>query len=795
MNTRTIEILSPAGSYEAFRAAINAGADAVYAGGAKFGARAFAENFTEEQLIQAIKEAHIYGKKFYLTVNTLLKETEIYSLYDYLKPYYEAGLDAVIVQDLGVAEFVKRHFPDLELHASTQMTITGVNGASFIEEQGFSRVVPARELSLKEIRSSRENTNLEIECFVHGALCYCYSGQCLLSSMIGGRSGNRGQCAQPCRLPYSATGEKKHLLSPKDICTLEIIPEMIEAGIDSFKIEGRMKKPEYVAGVTAMYRKYVDLYLEKGKDQFYVFPEDREKLMDLYNRGGSSIGYYKQHNGPDMMSLQRPNHAGVPALKIFSQKGREVEGEVLTQLHPGDVLEITGGKGNYTLGKSLSKGECLKFLVGKNTFLKKGMIINRIRNESELSELKDTYVNANKQVGISGNLTLSIGSPAILTVSSGDIYFTAFSDEVIQEAQNQPMDQEKIKKQIEKTGTTEFYFNDLDIQMDDSIFIPIKQMNHLRRDALEGLKEELAAHYYRICKESINTEINDDIKASNGKNTKSSAFFTILIESLEHIRGLNEYLNQSKSKSLKRIYVESDLIELEGDSLQRELNKVKNNSIEIYMAFPHISRENGSKELEVLTSYSFDGVLLRNLEQLKTLTDARFDKSIILDDNLYVFNKYTKLFWNRVGIHQFTVPAELNVEEMQKLQVEGFELPVYGYHPVMISAQCILKTEGRCTKTPSLLFIKDRLNNELPVRTRCESCYNIIYNTSPLYLGTNREQIEKLSLSSLRIHFTIESEEKVVKLLELMDQVFQQNKNGNNPGFEYTQGHFNRGII
>ena len=338
MTDRKIEILAPAGSYAAFRAALNAGADAVYAGGARFGARAFAENFTEDELIQAIREAHFYGRKFYLTVNTLLKDREIADLYDYLAPFYKNGLDAVIVQDMGVVEYIRTYFPNLDIHASTQMTITGAFGAKFAESCGMTRVVPARELSLSEIRQIREQTGLEIECFVHGALCYCYSGQCLLSSLIGGRSGNRGQCAQPCRLPYvfdaSSSRDPKYYLSPKDICTLEIIPDLVEAGIDSFKIEGRMKKPEYVAAVTAMYRKYADLYLRKGRKGFHVAEEDRRMLLDLYNRGGFSEGYYHTHNGREMISLDRPNHAGVPALKVRYQKGRKLFATVLTQLHP-----------------------------------------------------------------------------------------------------------------------------------------------------------------------------------------------------------------------------------------------------------------------------------------------------------------------------------------------------------------------------------------------------------------------------------------------------------------------------
>ena len=269
---REIEILAPAGSYESLKAAIAAGADAVYVGGNRFGARAYANNFSEEELLEAIDYVHLHGKKIYLTVNTLLKEKELErELYSYLLPYYRQGLDAVIVQDPGVLRFVREYFPSLPIHASTQMTITGADGARFMEEQGVERIVTARELSLQEIKEISEKTSLEIESFVHGALCYCYSGQCLYSSLLGGRSGNRGQCAQPCRLPYKVDGKTSYVMSLKDLCTVEFIPDLAEAGIYSFKIEGRMKKPEYVAAVTSIYRKYADLYLQKGRKDYSVY--------------------------------------------------------------------------------------------------------------------------------------------------------------------------------------------------------------------------------------------------------------------------------------------------------------------------------------------------------------------------------------------------------------------------------------------------------------------------------------------------------------------------------------------
>ena len=298
---------------EALKAAVSAGADAVYLGGAAFGARAYAKNLDEQEILSAIDYVHLRNRKLYLTVNTLLIEEELEEkLYPYLRPYYEQGLDAVIVQDMGVLKAVRSWFPDLDIHASTQMTVTGSAGARFLESLGATRVVPARELSFAEIQKIHRTTNLEIECFVHGALCYCYSGQCLFSSLIGGRSGNRGRCAQPCRLPYEAYDKDNHRmgepgdrypLSPKDMCTVELLPEIVKSGIMSLKIEGRMKKPEYTAGVVSLYRKYLDLY-EKKPSRFHVLPEDMKKLYELYNRDGFNKSYYTVRNGRDMMALK-----------------------------------------------------------------------------------------------------------------------------------------------------------------------------------------------------------------------------------------------------------------------------------------------------------------------------------------------------------------------------------------------------------------------------------------------------------------------------------------------------------
>ena len=351
MEKRRVEILAPAGSYESMVAAVNAGANAVYIGGSRFGARAYADNLDEEAMIRAIDFVHLHNCRIYMTVNTLVKEKELPELYGYLKPYYEAGLDAVLVQDLGVFSYIREHFPDLPLHISTQMTVTGKYSAAELKRMGAVRVVPARELSLKEIREIRETTGLEVETFVHGALCYCYSGQCLFSSLIGGRSGNRGRCAQTCRLPFDVEkGDKvlggkneKYVLSLKDLCTLDLLPEILEAGVCSLKIEGRMKSPRYTAGVVSIYRKYVDMYLAHGRSGYRVDPADRRALLELFDRGGQSEGYYKEHNGRDMVVLKEKPAFREPDQELFDHLDRTYVDAVKKEPIRGTAL-VTEGK-------------------------------------------------------------------------------------------------------------------------------------------------------------------------------------------------------------------------------------------------------------------------------------------------------------------------------------------------------------------------------------------------------------------------------------------------------------------
>ena len=451
MMTKDFELLAPAGSFEILKAVIEAGADAVYVGGSRFGARAYANNFSEEELLEAIDYVHLRGKKLFLTINTLFKNQEIKEeLYAYLLPYYIRGLDAVIVQDFGAISFIKESFPDLPIHTSTQMTVTGVEGAKLLKEIGVERVVLARELSILEMKEIHDKTGVELEAFIHGALCYSYSGQCLFSSMLGGRSGNRGRCAQPCRLSYSVCDSKKkeykkesYVLSLKDLCGIEYLQKLREAGVYSLKIEGRMKQASYAAGVVSFYRKYIDLEKQVSK-------EDMKHLYELGNRCGFTTTYFEKQNGKDMITFEKPSY----------EKSNDA-------LHEQIEKEYVGKKSKLPIYGTL--------------FLKKGEPMQ---------------------------LTVSC---ELLDKNGVEQTFTAYvcgSD--VSEAKNKPLLEEEVASRMNKTGESPFVFTELQVEMDSDIFAPNGALNQLRRDALEQLEQNILEEYLR----SDNT-VRNDIDASN----------------------------------------------------------------------------------------------------------------------------------------------------------------------------------------------------------------------------------------------------------------------------------------
>ena len=828
MKNKKVELLAPAGTYESLIGAFNAGADAVYVGGNKFGARANAVNFHDTQLLDAIDYAHIHDKNLYLTVNTLLKNHELEEeLYDYLRPLYEHGLDAAIVQDAGVLRFIRRQFPGLPIHASTQMTITGTEGAKFMEELGLSRVVTARELSLQEISNISKNTNLEIESFVHGALCYCYSGQCLYSSLIGGRSGNRGRCAQPCRLPYKVnwnqkqnakgnSSEGRFVLSPKDMCTVDIIPELIGAGIYSFKIEGRMKSSEYTSGVVSIYRKYIDAYLNYGEKEYQVSEDDRKNLMDLYNRGGFSQGYYKQHNGREMISLVKPNHFGVAVGKVLEIHKSKIKILCIEDVNTGDVVEFRNGNAKieeFELKNNFKKETVFSVSLKSFKGLRTGQFLYRTRNNYLLKELGNKFLSHEIKENIKGNLILSKGLPAKLKVGFSDFQIEITSD-IVEKAINQPMTKEKIKKQIEKTGNTPFEFEELNIQMDDDIFIPLQKLNELRREALEKLKVSILRKFRRkvdflptaMESESLDKNEISDIDETEIEKTdiKTTDIWKPIINA--HIEKAEYFDKLVTINGLSRIYIDFSIItNREPSDITLDYNKLsyyaktcKKEGKECYLVLPHIFREDISavfeKQIEELLECEIDGILIKNFEEYGFLTKYGYQKSIVTDHNLYTFNKESKEFWRDFHVTFDTAPLELNYQELKTRGCHDSELIIYGYLPMMVTAGCIKKTLKGCDKQEELLFLKDRYQKEFCVRNNCTLCINTIYNTSPLILLDNWEEIKTLSPHSLRLHFTIETPEKAEEITKAYIDCFFNNKTPSIPQEDFTRGHFKRGI-
>ena len=799
-----VEILAPAGSMECLKAAIAAGADAVYTGGALFGARAYAHNLTEEELLEAIDYVHLHGRRLYLTVNTLIKDREMEKqMYDYLLPYYRQGLDAVIVQDIGLFRFIRKHFPDLPIHASTQMTLTGVDGAKFLEKEGAQRIVTSRELSMAEVKKIADETELEIESFVHGALCYCYSGQCLFSSFIGGRSGNRGQCAQPCRLLYRTPEAKRpqYLLSLKDICTLELIPEMIESGIYSFKIEGRMKKPEYAAAVAFQYRKYADLYLKYYEEcpaeedpatyamkKYRVREEDRQMLLDLYNRGGFHTGYYHTQNGREMISLNRPNHAGVPAVKVLAKKGRNVTAKALTDLYPQDIIELPMRKGrekadNYTCKDAVKKGMNVQIPVFADTPFKRDEIWMRTRNSTLIDTLREEFVNGKIKERICGTFRLYPQEKATLTVKCRDAEITV-AGEKAQEALSQPMSRERIEKQLRKTGNTEFEFSFLKAEIGEKVFLPMQSLNELRREALETLEKVICEKYRR----------SGEVKDPEEDKTELSMEEEILSGWTASVRTAEQMEVILEEEAIGRIYADCTMFPRiwEKDSYVEWITKVHAAGKEIYLVMPYIFRERTRKQYEAAYNRIFgagwDGILIANYESFAFLKEHGYTGRIMTDYNLYEFNQESRKFWKEKGVFEFTAPVELTERELQDLRVKDGEVIVYGYLPMMISAGCIQKTTRGCLKKSGQTTITDRYRNPFVVKNECDYCYNILYNYVPLYLGDRMEEVYQIGPGRIRLMFTTERQQEVRQILSAYFEGKEL------PEGTYTRGHWKRGI-
>lgn len=711
-----IELLAPAGNWQILQAVTAAGADAVYFGGVNFSARAYAGNFSHEEVLSAIDYGHIHHKKMFLAVNTLLKNEELKEqLYEYLLPYYERGLDAVIVQDFGVMQFIRKNFKGLPIHASTQMTAVSAQGVRFLANAGVSRVVLARELSFEEIRQIHRECDVELESFVHGALCYSYSGQCLFSSMLGGRSGNRGRCAQPCRLAYDVYDDKfqkindrrhKYPLSPKDLCTVELIPQLLKNGVTSLKIEGRMKQAEYAAGVVSIYRKYIDRYLKNENQSFHVSKEDYNQLLFLGNRNGFTEGCYKRQNGADMITFETSAHeSGGAALPVsFSEKKEKAN----------------------------------------------------------------------------GRLTIRKNQPAEFTVSFRDTKITV-TGETPQKAKNQPLTKETLCLKLSKTGSTPFEFEQLDIQLDSDLFLTAAAVNELRRNALQELAGQYLNQYKRKRQEQ-----KKEIREKKNPVTENKVFLSASAETKEQLFVLLD------SPLFHRIYVDSFVFSKETvkDGLKKAYAHAKENGKELYVILPAVFKSHTAAFYQsLLEEIKADGFLVKSYDALEFLLEHNVEANRIrIDHNLYTWSNESKNAFAQFGIEGDTIPFELNKKELRKRDNTGSEMLLYGHLPLMTSTHCIARNLNGCKKTPGVHYLKDRYGTFFPVKNHCSECYNVIYNSVPLLMFSQIEELKSFGIFCFRFSFTIETKEQTEEILKIYERKLSV-------GMEHaTYGHYKRGV-
>ena len=640
----------------------------------------------------------------YLTVNTLIKNSEFSKLYDYLLPYYKRGLDAVIVQDLGVVKAIHEYFPSMEIHTSTQMTVTGADGVRFLSQFGVTRVVMAREVSLAEMKRIHEETGMELEAFVHGALCYSYSGQCLFSSILGGRSGNRGRCAQPCRLPYTVEGKKdEYILSLKDMCGIKALDKLHDAGVYSLKIEGRMKQLEYACGVVKYYRSYIDSMKP-------VSDADYDRIKALGNRCGFTDRYYFDHNGSDMVTYVKPNF---------------------------------------------------------------------VSNAAEPSPEK-------RKLSIEGELVLREGEPGSLTVKRGDVTYKA-SIEPVSAALKAPLDKKAAIDRINKTGDTDFEFSHIKAQIGENVFVPNGALNKLRRDAISGLCDKLLEKYYRndarYADMSGLTALPEHVVKSDAAHDEAVNDYTTICSCMTRAQ-LDTLIGY---ECFDVFYLDFDMYDWK-TLIQQFADDVKSltkRNKKVYLMLPTIFRADSSdyfvsiaKELDKV---SFEGFVVKNYEELYLTENLFTGKKVILDHNMYTFNDVSKSAFFEHGVSGDTVPLELNSREIMHRNNIGSQMIVYGYYPLMTTANCVHKNTKGCDKKQKLIYLKDRYNKSFAVCNNCKECYNTIYNSLPTMLTKNIGKLKEAGIRSFRYSFTIETPTQIKAVMD--DKVA-----------EYTNGHYKRGV-
>ena len=706
------ELLSPAGNMECLIAAINAGCDAVYLGGYTFGARSFAGNFSNEELIEAIEYAHIYGVKVYVTVNTIIYEDETDRFIEYIDFLHKNNVDAIIIQDLGMMDYIRKVYPNLEIHASTQMNIHNFEGAKLLEELGIKRVVLAREISPKIIKQIKDNLNIEVEGFIHGALCFSYSGECLMSSLIGGRSGNRGTCTQCCRMEYDLINnnqkinKEKYLISMKDLNTIENIPELISLGIDSFKIEGRMKRPEYVYLITSLYRKAIDKAINKKS---FDLRNDIKEMKKIFNREFTK-GFIL--NDRDVINQKRPNHMGINIGEVIDNK-KLVKIKLSDDVCQGDGIRIVGKKDTGFILNKIYKDKKLVNEAFKNDVIEIetrdkvsiGDIVIKTTDKKQINEINKN-IKINKKIDIEAKIKVKKNEFLELTINDGKNTVTVKSDKKIEKALNSPTNQSRIIEQISKLGNTPFNLKNIDCNIDNDIFVNIKFLNDIRREAVDKLKQ-LRKYKIPYKKEKYEIELNDYLKENK---------YSVLIQN-------EEDYNKIKYKNIDNIYLEKDLY-----------NKIKDERK--VLRLPRIN--------EQLDNFSYK-LLISDIGSLYKY------KNIVTDFNFNVTNSYTVAFLHSLGVSKITLSYELDDSKIKDI-IDGYherynkhpnlEIIVSSYPEVMISKFDLLNyyniKDG---------YLIDKFNNKFKLKSK--DSIMTIYNYKKIELSND---YFNLGINSVRIH-------------------------------------------
>lgn len=777
-----IEVLAPAGSLESLYAAINNGCDAIYLGGNKFSARAYASNFDNEQMQKAVDYAHSYGVSVYVTMNTLLKEDELKKAIKYVGYLYEIGVDALIIQDLGLYREIRENYKDFEIHASTQMTIHNGLGAIYFKDKGFHRIVLSRELSFDEIKYISDDLKIETEMFVHGALCICYSGQCLMSSMIGGRSGNRGRCAQPCRMEYTLKNTKGderrgYLLSPKDMCTIEDVKDIIDTGTYSLKIEGRMKRPEYVAGVVRNYRKAVDKELNK---EIFDLKKGKEELLQLFNRGGFTKAFLKKDTGKDMMSYSFPKNTGIYLGKVLPSLEVLLEGDISLGdgVRHGDSGFVINKiiKGNEEVKKAYKGDKVKLFPLG----YKKSEEIYKMADKDLNEDLKSTVKPYIKKLPLNLVVKFKLGESVELTTKFKGAEYKVSGSEVL-EATNKPLDKERIIKALSKSGDYPYKFNNIEFSHFTDGFLRVGEFNELRRELFDKVIKETQKSYRR-------RRPNEVIKIeSKIKETKLKGLVIPKVV-------LKEQYNEIKDEFK---YIIVDVFSRDEDGIKiRDIEEMKKNN-EIILKIPNILKGEIDKVIKVIDDLKEDifGILTSNVG---IINKYKNELEIIGDYKLNIFNSKALDFYSE-DINLLTISQELNRKEMKSV-LKGFKGNIstilYGKTELMISEYCPIGSTfgGKTTKKDcsrpcekDRFNLIDRVGESLPLMTDI-FCRSYILNSLGTNLINDIEDLKEIGIDTFRLDFTNETKKEVREIIdELKGNKEVDDKN-------YTKGHYRRGV-